>query len=478
MKSRLGYSTQAVVAEIWSSLGLPESALSSLVLPDADTALFPTSHKVSVVAQASIASSALAATLVANKSPVPRVTVPLRHVAAEVQSHALYSVTNGKRPPTSWGPLAGAYKTKDGGYVGVHDNFLNHRLAVLETLGLPADGTKEDVTKAIATWNKVDLETAATEKGRACVYALRSYDEWDALPQSSAVADLPVSIRQLSSGPARPGRASSSRCLQGLRVVELSRVIAGPVAGKTLAAHGADVIWVTSPNLPDLPELDMDLSRGKRTIQLDLNQTADKTTLLGMIKDADVFLQGYRPGSLAHRGFSVEELTKLNPSLIIGNMSAFGSNGPWASRRGFDSLVQVATGMRMAEAQRAGKPETSGAAPFQILDHAGGYLLATGIMAAVYHRDVLGKGGSWVVEASLAGVQKYLRSLGHDEADVFRLPAVYPTQDDVPREMLETRDTGYGEMTFVKHSASIDGVRVGWDEMPKPLGSDSPGWQS
>lgn len=477
MTSRVGFTTQAVVHDIWISLALPSSALLSLSLPDSDTPLFPSTHKLSTLSQATIATSALAAALVSSPSSVPKVSVPLRHVAAEVNSHRLYSFDADQPPlPSSWGPIGGLYKAKDG-HVRIHDNFLNHRIGALQPLGLPHTATKEQVAEAISSWTKVDYETAATQNGTGAVYALRTRDEWNKHPQSAAISDSPVLLKQLSPGPI-PSIAlgKTSRCLEGLRVVELSRVIAGPVAGKALAAHGADVLWVTSPSLPSLPELDVDLSRGKRTVQLDLTNENDKQTLLDLIKDADVIIQAYRPGSLSARGFSPEALTKLNPRLIYANMSAFGPSGPWSQRRGFDSLVQTCSGMSAGEAECAGKGEVAQMAPYQVLDHAAGYLLATGICAAAYHRAQ--KGGSWVVNVSLAGAMKYLCSLGYYGGDVFDLPEVYPSKDDVPVDMKEQRDTGFGKMTFIKHSAEVEGKRVGWDEMPKALGSDEPKWLS
>lgn len=474
MISRAGLTTHSAVHDIWTALGLPSHALTSLTLPDSSTILFPSTHKLSILSQASIATSALAAALVSEPSSVPRVSVPLHHVAAEVNSHRLYSFNEGQTPhPSSWGPIGGLYKTRDG-YVRIHDNFLNHRIGALTPLGLPHTATRQQVAEAVSSWSKVEYETAATQNGTGAVYALRTREEWANHPQSSAISDSPIIMSQISDSPVPPPLPQTSRCLEGLRVIELSRVIAGPVAGKALAAHGADVLWVTSPHLPSLPELDVDLSRGKRTIQLDLTSETDKQTLLDLVKDADVFIQAYRPGSLSVRGFSPEALTKLNPRLIYANMSAFGPSGPWSQRRGFDSLVQTCSGMSAGEAERAGEGEPARMAPFQVLDHAAGYLLATGICAAAYHRSQ--QGGAWLVDVCLAGAMKYLCSLGNYDSEVFGLPQVYPTRQDVPPEMMEQRDTGFGKMTFVKHSAQVEGKQVGWDEMPKVLGSDEAKW--
>jgi crotonobetainyl-CoA:carnitine CoA-transferase CaiB-like acyl-CoA transferase len=253
----------------------------------------------------------------------------------------------------------------------------------------------------------------------------------------------------------------------------MSRVIAAPVAGKTLGAHGADVIWITSPSLPDLPDLDIDLSRGKRTVQLDITEAEDKTKLLDLLSTADVFLQSYRPGSLALQGLSAEELTKANPRLIVASISAYGPEGPWSQNRGFDSLVQACSGINVAEAERYGASDPMRVLPCQAFDHGAGYLLATGIMAALSKR--LTNGGAYEVKVSLAGVMKYMRSLGRYDGKSGFDRKDFKKPDDV-KQYLESRQTHFGTLEAVKHAAHIDGLSVGWDVMPKPLGSDVAHW--
>jgi hypothetical protein len=405
------------------------------------------------------------------------VSVPLDHALVEFKSERLYNIDN--QPLESvWGSIGGLHKTADG-FVRIHDNFPCHALGTLELLGLPPDASRQDVAAKVAQWKSIDLETAGTEKGKLAIYALRSYSEWDAHPQSAAIDNNPILVTQFAQGPTpknlpKTKSGTNRRCLQGIRVLEMSRVIAAPVAGKTLSAHGADVLWVTSPNLPNQPVLDRDLSRGKRTIQLDIHNLNDKDRLLELLRTCDVFIQGYRPGSLASYGLSPQELQKINPNIICANLSAFGPSGPWSQRRGFDSLVQTCSGMNISEAEHFGAGEPARALPCQGLDHAGGYLLATGVMAALYQRSQLG--GSWVVDVSLAGVMKYLRSLGQYPGKTGFEPRDFVTQADVPADYLETRETVFGSMTAVRHSASVEGCEVGWEEMPKPLGSDEAKW--
>jgi len=476
---RSSFGASDVVEELWTGLKLPSEALSRLHLEGDSEPALPSSFRIGVLAQSSIALSALAAAqlhALRNEVEAPLVEVPLQHAIIEFKSERLYTVDKQPRSAPQ-NPIGGLHQTADG-HIRVHDSFPNHSNGMLKLVGLPLGSTREQLAQEIARWQSAELEDNATVKGDLAAYALRSYSQWDALPQSQAISDFPILLRPVPSDSSKGflGRISkgSTKCLKGLRVLEMSRVIAAPLCGKTLAAHGADVIWITSPNLPDLPEIDREFSRGKRTLQLDIHEQADKAQLLELIKDCDVFIQGFRPGSLARYGLSPEELVKINPDIVVANMSAFGPTGPWANQRGFDSLVQTCSGMNVSEAEHAGQGEPARPMPCQALDHASGYLLATGVVAALYHRAV--QGGAWQVDVSLAGTMKYLRSLGQYPGNSGFQCNDYKQQADVPAEYLETRETGFGRMTAVKHSAKIIGCEVGWDIMPKPLGSDSAEW--
>ncbi|KAH7115047.1 CoA-transferase family III domain-containing protein [Dendryphion nanum] len=471
------------VKHIWQTLGLPEHALDSIDLPyNGD--YFPSSFKVDHLAQSSIAVSALAAALLQSAryvSPIPSVSVPLEHACVEFKSERLY-ILHDKPAPTSWGTIGGLHKTKDG-YIRMHDSFPNHRSNALHILGLRDGATRKEVGDKIMEWRAVDLEAEAFRKG-AVILALRSAEEWDELPQAQAISDFPILLHKVGDCkpyvPAIPNHLDN-KCLRGIRVVEMSRVIAAPVAGKTLAAHGADVIWITSPTLPDLPDLDRDLGRGKRTVQLDIKQPQDKQKLVELLRTADVFIQGYRPGSLAAQGLSVIDLLQINPRLVIGNLSAWGSKGPWSKNRGFDSLVQTCSGINFEDAEayckHSGRSESTSdpvrVLPCQALDHGAGYMLATGIIAALYKRAIVG--GSYEVEVSLAGVMKYLRSLGRYRWDEAFHRSDFLAPEDV-HQYLETKQTGFGQLQAVRHSATLNGVTTGWDIMPKPLGSDEAVW--
>lgn len=464
------------VAYIWKGLGLPDKALKSVYLP-LDAECYPSSFKVGHIAQSTIALSALAAALlwsVRHQSPVANVTVPAEHAAIEFISERVY-LLNGKPAPSSWGSIGGLHKTADG-YVRMHDSFPNHRENALKILGLGNEASRGDVASKMLGRRSEDTESEAFKSG-AVITALRSFDQWDALPQAKAITDFPILLKQIKRQspfpPRTPKSMTDNKCLRGIRVVEMSRVIAAPVAGKTLAAHGADVIWITSPTLPDLPGLDIDLSRGKRTVQLDIKEPDDKAKLQELLRTADVFVQSYRPGSLDAQGLSAEKLIEANPNLIVASLSAYGPEGPWSQCRGFDSLVQACSGINVADAERFGANEAARVLPCQAFDHGAGYLLATGIIAALYKRTT--EGGAYEVKVSLAGVMKYLRSLGQ-YAGQTGFERKDPKDLNDHSKYMETRKSGFGELCSVRHAAHIAGVEVGWETMPKPLGSDAPVW--
>ena len=473
------FSSNDAVKLIWHHLGLPEYALDSFSLPGVGLG-GPSSFKLGILAQTSITLSALAAALVHgqnNNTSIPKVEVPLQHAIVESDSHTFLTI-DGKHLSSSRLPIGGLHETSDG-HIRIHDGFLVHREGLKKLLGCPGADDRVRIAAAVAKWTTLELETAATNAGLA-VAGLRSYEEWDRLPQASAISDFPINIRKIADGrPFRPEslKLGSRKCLEGLRVVEMDRVIAAPVAGRALAAHGADILWVTSPDLEDQPSLDRDFARGKRTIRLNVDTDHDRRKLDELLSDADVFLQSYRPGALARRGLSPEQLSaKSRNGIICADLSAYGPTGPWSDRRGFDSLVQTCSGMNVSEAEHYGAGETARTLPFQALDSASGFFLAAGICAALYKQAT--EGGSYEVNVSLAGTMKFLRSLGQHEGSSGFQCEQFKTQNDVPAQWLEERESGFGLIKAVTHSASIEGMDVGWEIMPKPLGSDQAEWLS
>ncbi|HYZ31825.1 MAG TPA: CoA transferase, partial [Crenalkalicoccus sp.] len=239
--------------------------------------------------------------------------------------------------------------------------------------------------------------------------------------------------------------------------------------GRTLAAHGAEVLHVTAPHLPGFPDLVLDVNRGKRAAELDLREAADRAVLRGLAAGADVFIQGYRPGAVAAHGFGPAALAGLRPGIVVVSLSAYGEVGPWAAKRGFDSLVQTATGFNLAEAEAAGVAPPK-VLPCQALDHASGYLIAFGAIAALLRRAE--EGGSWLVRVSLAGTGRWLRGLG-------RLPEGFAAPEPTPEEVAalsETTESGFGRLTALRHPGEMSETPPRWALPAVPLGTHPAEW--
>jgi crotonobetainyl-CoA:carnitine CoA-transferase CaiB-like acyl-CoA transferase len=262
---------------------------------------------------------------------------------------------------------------------------------------------------------------------------------------------------------------AGDRPLSGLRVLDLTRIIAGPVAGRTLAAHGADVLLITAPKLPAIDWLVKDTGRGKLSAQLDLTVAADQARLGALLGEADIFLQGYRPGGLDRLGFSPEAVAEIRPGIVYVSLSAYGAAGPWAGRRGFDSLVQTVSGFNHAEGEAAGIAGPK-ELPAQALDHGAGYLLALGAMMARLRQAR--EGGSWLVRVSLAQTGRWIWSLGRV---AHGLTAPDPTREQV-QDLIETQESPFGTMHAVRHAAQLSETPARWTRPSVPLGHHPPAW--
>lgn len=457
-----------ILADLWALGGGDPSALEMVTLSGQEPVL-PSSFRVDAAAQAAVAAAGLAAASIwqARSGQAQSVAVDMTHAAIECRSER-YLRVEGKPPPPMWDPIAGVYRTGDSRYVRLHTNFPHHRDNVCKVLGCKAE--REDVQRALMAWEGEAFEAAAYAGG--CVVALmRSRDEWLATPQARALAALPLlTIEKIGDAAPRPWPAGA-RPLAGLRVLDLSRVIAGPVAGRTLAAHGADVMLVSSPHLPSIPWLVIDTGRGKLSAFADLRTEDGRAALRGLVAEADIFSQGYRPQALAALGFSPEAVAALSPGIVYVSLSAYGHLGPWTQRRGFDSLVQTATGFNHAEGEAAGVVGPK-ELPMQILDHVTGYLMAFGAMMARARQAR--EGGSWHVRVSLAQTGLWLWSLG-------RLPdglAARKPGEDVAAQLMEQVPSGFGTLRTVRHAAVLSASPAFWARPAVPLGASPPAWPS
>jgi crotonobetainyl-CoA:carnitine CoA-transferase CaiB-like acyl-CoA transferase len=459
-----------ILAYLWKLAGGEPAALDSVKLTGEEPVL-PSSFRVAAAAQVPIAASGLAAAEIwkLRSGEAQSVSVDMLHAVVECRSER-YLHVDGKPPPPSWDKTAGVYRTRDARYVRLHTNFRHHRAAVCNVL--QCEPEREKIQAALMGWDGEAFETAAYAGG-AVVSLMRSHDEWMATPHAKALAALPVlTIEKIGEAPPKPW-TRGDRPLSGVRVLDLSRVIAAPVAGRTLAAHGADVLLVYGPNLPGIPWLTIDTGRGKLSTFIDLKseegKNAGRARMRALVAEADIFSQGFRPEAIAACGFSPEEAAKINPGIVYVTLSAYGHAGPWSGRRGFDSLVQTSTGFNHAEGAAAGV-EGPKELPAQMLDHATGYLMAFGAMMAKARQAR--EGGSWHVRVSLAQTGRWLWNLGRvqdgfAQADI-KAEAVEPFMEDVP--------SGFGPLHAVKHSAILSKTPAYWARPAVPLGTDKAEW--
>jgi crotonobetainyl-CoA:carnitine CoA-transferase CaiB-like acyl-CoA transferase len=455
-----------VVADLWRGAGGDDAALAHLHLPGNDPVL-PSSFRIGTASQASIAAVGLAAAELRHRAGAERqnVSVDMRHAAVEFRGEH-YLMIDGRAPASLGDPLFGAYRTGDGRWVRLHMNFPHHRDNVLKLLGCAP--SRPAIEAALQNWQAVAFETEAYRNG-CVVAAMRTPAEWAAHQQAAALATVPaVQIDKIGEAPPRPLR-HGAKALSGLRALDLTRIIAGPVAGRALAAHGADVMRIAAPHLPFIDWLVKDTGRGKLSAFADLSTPDGAVALRRLIGAADIFLQAYRPESLAHRGFGPSEVATLRPGIIYGSLSAYGDVGPWASRRGFDSLVQTATGFNAAEAQAAGIDGPK-ELPCQALDHASGYLLAFGVLMARIRQAQ--EGGSFLVRVSLAATGRWLWNLGRVD-NGFACPL--PRRDDVA-DLLEESRSPFGLMRGVRHAAQMSATPAGWTRPAVPLGTHPLVW--
>jgi crotonobetainyl-CoA:carnitine CoA-transferase CaiB-like acyl-CoA transferase len=453
------------LSDLWRAAGQLEAALDAVDLTGTEPVL-PSSFAVGTVAQATVAAAALAAAELWRLRTGRRqqVAVAMRDAAIEFRSER-YQRVDGAPAPDIWDKIAGLYRCGDGRWVRLHTNFPHHRDGLLALLGCRYE--RDAVQRALAGWGAEAVETAAAEAGLV-VAACRSFAEWDRHAQAHAIARLPLfSLERIGDAPPEPLPAGA-RPLAGIRALDLTRVIAGPVCGRTLAAHGADVLLVTAPHLPVMAPIAIDTGRGKLSAHVDLRDADGRETFARLLRQADIFVQGYRPGAIAGLGFGPQEAARLRPGIVCVSLSAYGHAGPWSSRHGFDSLVQAASGFNAAEAEAAGADQPQ-ALPAQAIDHGTGHLMAFAVMTALARRAT--EGGSWLVRASLAQTGYWIRNLGR----IAGLACPDPGDDDV-RDRMEERESGFGRLTSVRHAAVMTETPARWVRPSVPLGTHPAAW--
>ncbi len=454
------------LAKLVELAALPASAADSVEIVGADP-VFPTRYKPVAPGAAALAATGLAAAdLWALKTGrQQQVRVNARAAAAALRS-SRYLKINGEKPAEDPEKITGFYPLRDGRWMYLHCNFFNLRDCNLAVLGAPAK--RDAVGKAVATWDGLELEKAFFERG-GCGSFVRSEEESQALPQMHAVARLPLlEIVKIGDAPARP-LPDGDRPLSGVRVLDLTRVLAGPACARTLAEHGGDVLRVTREDLADMgPPSDLDTGIGKLSTHIDLRNPSEAETMRALIQECDVFSQSYRPGALARHGLSPEALAKLRPGIVYVTLSAWGHEGPWRDRRGYDTVVQSANGM-------AWQPngERPAFLPYSAQDYVAGYLLAFGAMVALARR--VREGGSWLVRASLAGAGHWIRQHGLLEPSEYaHLPAELPAEE--LQSLLMEHDSPTGRITHLAPVVQMSETPARWSRPSVPRGYHQPVW--
>jgi len=425
-----------------------------------------TRYRVGTAGAAALAALGLAAARFGELRGLPRqrVAVDLRAAAASLRS-ARYLRIGGRPPPPQWDPLSGFFPVRDG-WMSIHCNFPNHRNAALEVL--QAEANRQEAEKKSAAWYGEPLEDAIHAAG-GCAGFVRSAAEWQRHAQAQAVAARPlIEIVRVADAP--PERVSKgARPLEGIRVLDLTRVLAGPTCARSLAEHGADVLKISAAHLADSGPMDVDTGIGKLSARLDLRSGDDRAKLERLVAESDVFSQSYRPGTLAARGFSAEALAALRPGIVCVSLSAWDTTGPWRARRGFDSIVQSVSGMAALSA-RDGRPQYL---PVSAIDYVSGYLMAFGATVALERRAR--EGGSWLVRVALARVGQWIADRGIlPQNTLDEVPAELPDQE--LQALMAEMETPAGTIRYLRPVVRLSHTPPHWSRPPVPLGTHAAAW--
>lgn len=431
-------------------------------------------------AAADAAAAALAATGVAaaailhdRTDVAPTVQVNRRLAEASLLSFAMQHFEDPARAPEQRlapeqrTPVAGFHASRDGRIVYLHAGFPHNTRGLLELLEVPPD--REAVVAAVARRDARELEDAIATAG-LCGAMLRSADEWDASEPGIELAARPVvEIVQIGDSAPAPFPSHGERPLDGVRVLDLTRVLAGPTCARTLAMYGADVLHISAPELPSIPLFVTDTGIGKRAAFVDLKTTEGRQTLYELSAQADVFSQGYRTGALERLGLGVADLVSRKRGVVYVSINCYGHEGSWRTRPGWEQLAQTVTGIAHAHGidlhGREDRPELQ---PAAVTDYTTGYLAAFGTLVALLRRAQCG--GSYWVRVSLARTGMWVRDLGRAD----ELPEATALSDDELLAMRTRVDTAWGPLHHLRPAVALSGVAVDWRMPPVPLGSHSP----
>jgi crotonobetainyl-CoA:carnitine CoA-transferase CaiB-like acyl-CoA transferase len=464
--------SHAALRTILPVVGWSEDVAKAVDISVAPDPVLPTPFRIAETAGAAVAAVGLAVSDLWELRTGRRqhVGVDTRQATASLRS-GHYMKLDGAPMATDRNTIMGTYPAKNGRWSYLHCNFPNHRAAALSVLGVPED--REAVRQAVAKWDALELEEAIIA-ARGAGGMVRTSEEWAKHPQAAAIASLPLlEVLKIGESPREP-LPEGDRPLAGVRVLDLTRVLAGPTCARTLAEHGADVLKITAAHLPNIGYQEFDTGHGKLSAHLDLRQPKEAETLRGLVREADVFSQGYRPGTLGARGFSPEALATLRPGIVVVSLCAFGHVGPWASRRGFDTVVQTVSGVTHRQGQLfPGAEPGPQFYPVSAIDYLTGYLMAFGTMVALGRRAR--EGGSWLVRISLAQTGRWLVGRGEVPEEQLRDVAKEFTPDEIERWSM-TSETPAGRLRHLAPVVRLSETPARWARPSVPLGYHEPVW--
>lgn len=399
----------------------------------------------------------------ARGGPHQRVTLSRRHASLAMRSADFLTIDG--RAPTSWDPLTGYYKTGDNRWVYLHSNFQHHRIGTLALLG--CDDNRDAVAAALRNWHAEEFETQASDRG-LCVGMLRDREAWWQHPQRVALDASPVI--DLHRALDTPGGALKvgAQPLSGVRVLDFSRVLAGPMAGRTLAENGATVMRVGADHLPTFESLAIDTGYSKISCHLDLRTPAGQRDLDRLLSEADIVIDGFRPGALEVLGYGRSQLQAKHPRLIHIGVSAYGDRGPWAGKRGFDSLVQAPTGLARAPTV-GGDPVRL---PCQPLDYLTGCFAAVAAVRALTLREQ--GDGVYNADLALARTANWLHTQ-HDAVGDEPAPIASNTEREHISSCLISTESEFGTLSSLAPPLSLSRTPWRW-RAPQRLGSHAPQW--
>lgn len=367
--------------------------------------------------------------------------------------------------PPAWDSLAGDYATADG-WIRLHTNAPVHRKAVETLLGKAEN--REALALRVLMWKKAELEQAVVQAG-GCAAQMLSPQEWQQHVQGKSLIAEPLFQHSLSVKAAPPQwKLSPQRPLAGVKVLDLTRIIAGPVATRFLAGLGADVLRI-DPFGWDEPSQEADVTPGKHCTRLNLHNPQDRHRFEELLQDADVIVHGYRAGALHKLGYGSEQRRTIAPGLVDVCLNAYGWNGPWRERRGFDSLVQMSCGIAEQGMQKSGSQKPV-PLPVQALDHATGYLMAAAVLQGLAQRVETGQGSE--TRLSLARTARELME-NNPQADN-EPPIGSAGQADYS---VEPEHTVWGTGWRLRPPVWLENSRLVWEFPASPLGSAPAIWR-